>query len=82
MLTTRKAVIPGWTLVVYVSLVKVLCQSATYQACVHGRELPISLETIDAALDIAVEDDYTYPIRTNRSVVSFDVIATETSRGR
>ena len=64
------------------SLDKVPGQLATYQPYVRGHELTISLDTILVALDIVGEEDYVYPIRTDRSIVSFDVIAIEISGGR
>ena len=73
-LTARKAVNLGWICTVYPSLVKVPGQLATYRTCIYGHELLISPTKVAAALDIAVKEDYVYPIRTDRFVVSFDVI--------
>ena len=80
-LTTHKAVNPGWVRTVCASLVKVPGEAATYRACVRGRELIISPAIVATALGIAPEEDYDYPVRFDHPVVSFDVITTTLSGG-
>ena len=70
----RKAVNPGWICVICASLVKVPGQSATYPTYVRGHELTISPAIVTDTLGIIVEEDYVYPILTDRSVVSYDII--------
>ena len=81
-LTARKAVNPGWVCTVCASLVKVPGESATYRACVRGRELIPSPSTVSNALGIAPETDYDYPVRSDHHAVSFDTIVTTISGGR
>ena len=81
MLTARKAINPGWVRMVYASLVKAPGEAVTYRACVRGRGLLISPTTIAAALEIAPEEDYDYPVRSDHPTVSYDTIVTTISRG-